>query len=103
MYTAEGSHIEMTRGDTAILTVSIDDYTPEDGDTLRFAIKRKYTDSEPIFIKQIDTDSMTFRIEHADTEGLSFGDYVFDVELTRGIDVQTVIPEGTLTLRREVY
>lgn len=103
MYQAYGRHIELTRGDTAILSITVDGYTAQDGDVLRFAMKKRYEDTQPILIKNVDLDAMTFRIEHADTESLEFGEYVFDIELTRGEDVYTVIPEGTLTLRKEVY
>ena len=54
----DGDNISLTRGDTLILNISItknnDAYTPNNGDKVRFALKRTLRDAEPIIIKNIE-------------------------------------------------
>ena len=101
--------IIMTRGDTLILDVCIkdvdgNDYIPAPTDTLRFALKKKYTDEEPLILKNIPIDTCTLRLESEDTKPLDQpGDYVYDIQLTYGDGiVSTIIANATLKIREEV-
>ena len=111
----EGTTITMTRGDT--LTVQIimigenEPYTPQEGDSLRFALKHpklngkrtEYVDPEPLIEKQIPTDTQLLRLDPEDTKGLGFGKYVYDIQLTYADGrVDTFIAEAALELTPEV-
>lgn len=84
--------IAMTRGDTANIVFSAVDeqgttYVPVAGDVLRFAVAKK-VGAEYLFQKERlmsddATEFWTVTIDPADTNQLKFGDYVFDVQLTR--------------------
>ena len=117
MIKIKGNTIEMTRGDTLIVTVGItdengQDYTPDAGDSIRFALKRAemtlgrkgYKDTDPLIIKTIPTDSLVLQLNPADTKGLDFGEYVYDIELTHanGI-VDTFIANAKFVLSPEVH
>ena len=107
MYEVKGSNIILTRGDTFIATVSMtrggNTYTPVAGDSIRFAMKKNYSDAQPLITKQISYDALTLRIESNDTKTLPVGSYVFDIEITfANGDIDTFI-SGILTLTEEVY
>ena len=104
---ADGT-VQLTRGDTARLTVTITNettkgqYTISADDTLTLTVKKSIEDAEPAFQKTIVGES-TFHIEPKDTANLTFGKYKFDVELTTaGGDVYTVIEPTTFELTKEV-
>ena len=103
-----GTTISLTRGDTLFLTIKLTKdgkpYTPQDGDKIRFALKKKYTDDEVLILKQIPIDSMTLRIDPEDTKNLNFGTYVYDVELTtKDGFVDTFITPSSFKITEEVY
>lgn len=115
MYSIDGDHITMTRGDTFIAEVEIlrDDepYTPEQGDSVRFALKQNlnargtdYKESVPLILKPIPIDTMILRLDPEDTKPLGFGRYVYDIEITfaNGI-VDTFIADARLDLTPEVH
>ena len=53
-YSVDGTKITMTRGDTVRIQVAIDidgeEYTPAEGDVVRFAAKKAWTDEEPCIL-----------------------------------------------------
>ena len=107
MYEVKGSNIILTRGDTFIATITMTRngtaYTPVEGDSIRFAMKKNYSDAQPLITKQISYDALTLRIESNDTKTLQVGSYVFDIEITfANGDIDTFI-SGILTLTEEVY
>lgn len=112
MYTVEGTKITMTRGDTVIIDLALSQedgtpYVPEEGDSIRFAVKKDYCDEEALIIKDIPTESLQLRIDPEDTKPLCMGArrgiYKYDIQLTKanGI-VDTVIPRATLVVLEEV-
>lgn len=85
--------IAMTRGDTANIVFSAVDeqgtvYTPVLNDKITFSVAKK-VGADPLFSPIINTmtdnvtEFWTITIEPAHTNPLKFGDYVFDVQLTR--------------------
>lgn len=89
--------IELTRGDTARFSITIDNditHTPyiiQENDRVTFSIKKKIKDQKPIFSKSF-IGSNIIHIEPADTKDLEFGKYVYDVEIiTEFGDVYTPI------------
>lgn len=114
---AADNKITMTRGDTYIAEVGIttlagEPYTPQEGDTIRFAVKHpnmdiyrtEYTDATPLILKDIPISTMILKLEPEDTKPLGFGEYVYDIEITfANGDVDTFIKEATLELTPEVH
>lgn len=100
--------IQLTRGDTARLTVGItndtdgNEYALESGDELTLTVKKNATDKEPLFQKVL-TGTNTFHIEPKDTAQAEFGKYKYDVQLTTASgDVYTVIEPTTFSILQEV-
>ena len=110
-----GTKITMTRGDTAIIQVSMtrdgEDYTPVDGDAVRFAAKhpkmtsgnKQYKDDDPVLVLDIPIDTMQLTIAPEDTKSLDFGEYVYDIQITFADGtVDTFIPTAAFVLTPEV-
>ena len=110
--------IKLTRGDTLIVEVhakvksSGEDYTPVEGDKIRFALKRNavradkkgFMDDEPLIEKDIPISTMILTLNPEDTEDLAFGDYAYDIELTHANGrVDTFIADASFVLTREVH
>ena len=99
--------VELTRGDTARLTVSVTDnekqpYTVREDDVLTLTVKGKYEDSEPLIEKKI-TGETTFHIEPKDTKELAFGSYKYDVQITTADgDNYTIIADKKFKVANEV-
>lgn len=109
MVDVNGTKITMTRGDTLVVKYNLKSvdgqpYTPSDGDTCRFAMKKNYGDEECIMIKDIPTDTMTLRIESNDTKDLPQpSEYVYDVQLTFADGtVSTFVNKAKLKITEEV-
>lgn len=107
-YSVSGTDITLTRGDTFIGTVSAtqkngEPYEFVTGDKVRFAMKSKYTDAEPILNIDIPIDTMELVIKPEDTKSLKFGNYVYDIQLTKanGI-VDTFITKASIKITEEV-
>lgn len=108
MYEINGTSITLTRGDSFYTQVGMKnedgtEYTPQEGDSVRFALKRFYDDAEPLIEKAIPIDTLILHLEPSDTKDLSFGEYVYDIELTKANgDVDTFIYKASFTIDNEV-
>jgi hypothetical protein len=97
-------NITMTRGDSESLTVTCSvPFT--NGDTVYFTV-REDAESE-ILLQKIITDfpdgAAVIPIYPEDTEGMDFGDYVYDIQVTRaGGVVTTLIVPSRFKLNEEV-
>lgn len=105
---SKDNSIELTRGDTARLTIPItDDYDQEyimgENDTLTFTVKVSINDEEPVLQKVMKGDNK-LHLKPEDTAGLDYGTkYIYDVELaTADGDVYTVIEKTNFKVREEV-
>jgi len=100
-----GTNLSMIRGDTETLTVYCS--VPfENGDTVSMTV-RESVDSGVAFREDVtafgNEGEAVIPIAHADTAGMDFGDYVYDVQVTRADGtVTTLIPKSRLTLEEEV-
>lgn len=111
MYTVKKTSITLTRGDTFKAQISITDkdgnpYEIQEGDSVRFAMKKSYNDpdEEVLIVKQIPTDTLILTLEPEDTKDLKFGTYVYDIQLTSAAgEIDTFIAKASLTLTEEVY
>lgn len=104
-----GKTISLTRGDTFKATVTIynpdgTEYTPIEGDSIRFAMKQNYNSSEVKIEKDIPTDTLLLEIDPEDTKGLKQpADYVYDIQLTHiNGDIDTFISNGIFRITEEV-
>lgn len=112
MVNVEGTTITITRGDSAIIVIQItnsdgSEYVPVEGDHVRFALKKKYSDPEPLLVKEIPISSMQLILMPEDTKNLdsgpSYGRYKYDIELTHANGmVDTFIPRADFIVLEEV-
>ena len=98
--------ISLVRGDTLKLKIDIyindEPYTPVSGDSVRFAMKQSYTSNKILINKPVPIDTLVLQLDPRDTKKLSFGKYVYDIEITfANGDVDTFI-SGELVLTPEV-
>ena len=103
-----GTTITMTRGDTLSVTVGIyqgaEPYEVKDGDVVRFAMKKKYSDPEPLILRVLDNATLHLQLDPEDTEPLDYGSYVYDIEITMADGtVDTFIAKAQLILTEEVH
>lgn len=115
MYSINGTTISLTRGDTMLVQVGMTRdgtaYTPVEGDTVRFALKsglnstgKDMKESTPLILKDIPINTMILRLDPEDTKPLSFGDYVYDIEITFSDGmVDTFIANSKFKLTPEVH
>ena len=105
----DGSEITLTRGDTfkTVITINNHDgevYQPQEGDVVRFAMKKKYKDEKPLLVKILDNEDLLLELTPEDTKSFNYGDYVYDIEITLSNgEVYTVVDRATLILTEEVY
>lgn len=98
--------ISLTRGDTLHLQITLTDqegevYTLQDGDALVFTVKKNTSSDVVLIQKNILNSDIT--ISHEDTKNMSYGTYVYDVQLTQANgDVTTVIKPSKFIITEEV-
>ena len=113
------NNITLTRGDTLTLTVTllqevepvppateptIEPYTPEADDVIRFAVSKGYkTDPgyELKLSKEIPHDTLTFTCSSTET-ALDYKTYNYDVEITHADGCVDTFISGKLTITGEV-
>ena len=86
--------LAIIRGTTKTMTVSVTDeggtvYELDEGEVLRFGVKKHPGDQAYLFSKEMSYDSLnngvySFMIEPSDTESLEFGCYFYDIGLQSG-------------------
>lgn len=113
MVTIKGTTIQITRGDSASIAVTIYNadgtvYHPAAGDSVRFAVKKNYDDPQPVILKTIPRDTMRLVLAPSDTKTLEAGQqrgrYHYDIELTKTDGtVDTFIPRADFIVLEEVY
>lgn len=108
-YSVKGTTISLTRGDTfgADIEIFRPDgtlYTPNEGDQIRFAMKQKISDPEPLILKDIPIETMKLIILPEDTKELPFGNYIYDIQLTKANGtIDTFITKSKFILTEEVW
>lgn len=100
-----GTNIELTRGDTAELSLDVkkNDGTAYDfsSDTVVFTVKTNTVTSEIMFQKTFSSGEI--KINPEDTSNMKYGTYKYDVQITTaGGDVYTVIPPSDFIVAQEV-
>ena len=107
--TEKGVDITLTRGDSLFLQLNLtknnEVYIPEQGSSIRFAMKTKYTDSDDnvIINKSIPIDTLILELKPEDTKNLPMKKtYVYDIELIDAYGHVYTFLFGTLTITEEV-
>ena len=101
------SNIFLTRGDTALLKIDIQDIDGKDfmhttqSFKLIFTVK-KYCGSQYSVIKKVLYSTNAFELEPEDTNKLPFGEYFYDVELQMNNKIFTIITPHKFILQKEV-
>ena len=118
MFKLNGTEISLTRGDTLCLQVKAlrkftgEEYTPVEGDKIRFALKHSdmvagrtaFKDVNPIIVKDIPISTMQLKLDPIDTKDLKFDTYTYDIELTfANGEVDTIIPYSKFIILPEVH
>lgn len=109
MVKVKGTTISIVRGDTANIKVTILDkdgnlFTPGENDTVRFAVKRSYYQTEPDILKTIPNETLMLELDSTDTKELAFGLYKYDIELTtEDGEVDTFIAMADFRILEEVH
>ena len=108
LYVDGNGTIRLTRGDTAKLTVSINNevtespYDISENDELVLTVKKTVNDKTPCIQKKI-VGSYIFVINPSDTESLAFGKYKYDVQLNKeNGEVYTIIEPTVFEIMQEV-
>lgn len=98
--------MSITRGDDGKFQVDLENadgspYAMEPGDILTFTVKT--STSTPKVLIQKTSGNGRFRVDREDTSSLAYGDYRYDVQLTKvDGDVDTVIVPSTFVVLEEV-
>lgn len=110
MVDISGSTITITKGDTLDATLELftrdgAPYVAQEGDSIRFALKRKYSQKRPLLWKEIPAATMRLRLEASETKRLraAWVPYVYDIQFTaRDGTVDTCIDRGRFIVTDEV-
>lgn len=107
MIKIEDNTVYLTRGDTLLANVEMTrpdgtEYIPQEGDAIRFAMKRSFKSGNVILRKDINIYGLMLIIDPADTSNLDFGHYVYDIQLTRPDGTVDTFISGDLYLTPEV-
>lgn len=106
MLTCVNNNISITRGDSAVFSLSIkkadgEPYEIVEGDTVIFTVKKSTFDKDIITQKTVVNGVIT--INPDDTKSLEYGTYYYDVELTQSDGfVSTVISPHKFIVEQEV-
>jgi hypothetical protein len=107
----DGNKITIIRGDTESITVSCVDTLGVpvplvSGDKVYFTIKKSINTTTKALQKLVTTftdGKAIIAIAHSDTKDLPFGEYYYDVQLTRvGGNVTTIIPPSKFIIGGEI-
>ena len=101
MLKIEENNIFITRGDSAIIDLTIYDedgniYTPKESDVVVFSVKVNVNNVDTILRKTFE--SLTLELKSEETIKFNYGEYFFDVKLINDDLTDTFITSGILTI-----
>ena len=99
-----GTILSMVRGDSESISITLNNYTPAPGDFIEFTVRRKIGAAIAIHkkVEQFSGQKAFISISPEDTNGLPFGEYVYDIQLTFGGLVKTVVKPSKFVIGEEV-
>lgn len=104
MFSINGNTIKITRGDTGVFTLTIKDGDTDydySNDAVLFTVKHSTRANDYVIQKAVHYGE-NITITPADTQKLGYGTYVYDVEVTHGGIVDTVIEPSPFIVGEEV-
>lgn len=109
MFVINGNRVTLTRGNTFEAVVGMTNretgeaYVPQEGDVVRFGMKKNAKDKTCVIEKVIPNDTLALYIAPSETQGLPVGNYVYDLELTYADgNVDTFVNEAPFILAQDV-
>lgn len=101
MLKIEGNNIFLTRGDSAVIDLTIYDeqgniYTPKQNDVIVFSVKTNVNNVDLILRKTFE--DLTLEISSKESLKFNYGEYFFDVKLINHDLTDTFITSGILTI-----
>lgn len=99
-----GTDIYMTRGDNESIGVTVNGYTLVQGDKIQMTVRRSIGSGVVIGkeITEFSDNRAIIPISPEDTEKLQFGKYVYDIQLTYGGSVKTIVQPSVFEIGEEV-
>lgn len=105
----KNNEIKLTRGDSMTLALELikdgAEYTPAEGDSVRFALAKGYvseSDYELIKTITIPVSTLEFTLPSADTKELQYGKYNYDIQITHADGTVDTFISSTLEITGEV-
>lgn len=102
------TNISMTRGDTLAFTIEIDGLGTLELDSIYFSCKKDLDSEKYVFqkslgdgITRISNNKYSIKLATEDTENLRLGGYFYDLQITLGDSVLTVL-KGKLEITFDV-
>lgn len=102
--TVSGTDLFMTRGDSESISVKISGYDIRPGDFVEMTVRQRPASPVVIYkkITKFSENKAIISISPEETSDLSIGDYVYDIQLTFGGAVKTIVKPSKFTLGEEV-
>lgn len=99
-----GTNLEMVRGDSESIAVTFSNYDPQPGDKVEMTVRRNVRSNAVIrkSVNHFSGRTAIISLAPEDTERLDPGKYVYDVQLTYGGAVKTIIPPSTFNIGEDV-
>lgn len=99
-----GTNLYMTRGDSESISVTISGYDIQPGDILEMTVRRSLSSRVSIHkkITEFFENKAVISILPNDTSGLPVGEYVYDIQLTFGDAVKTIVTPSKFVIGAEV-
>jgi hypothetical protein len=108
-HSINGTNITLTRGDTLFLKINMtkdgEEFFPEEGSEVRFAMKLNYSDPDDkvVLLKDIPLDSLLLEIKPEDTKSLPMKtSYVYDIQYTDAMGHVDTFIKGRFKISEEV-
>ena len=103
----DGTNLSMTRGDSETITISCEAKPFQEGDVIRFTVKKdvfsKAKEMEKVVTVFTEGGKAIIEIHPEDTKGMAFGRYRYDVQLTTAAgNVTTIVKPSDFCLTEEV-
>lgn len=99
-----GTNLFMTRGDSESISVTFSGHEMQDGDFLEMTVRQRPNSPVVLYKKVTDFsgNKAIITIMPEETRELSVGDYVYDMQLTFGGSVKTIVKPSKFTIGEEV-
>lgn len=100
-----GTALAMVRGDSEHITIGLKDSSFVEGDVVELTVRSRPTSVEKSLyykVTEFDGGEAKINIHPEDTSGLKFGVYAYDIQLTRGDVVKTIVECSTFEILKEI-